>query len=265
MLPNREVRYWDFQTNSHKKKPVRVRKPLDENKEFDFETHRYCYKYGYSKRQRRVYQRLMSGLQVAKNRNQIIRFMTLTSSHIAESRFLNKHFEILKKRIERKFGFKFNQYFKIQTTEGNGVLHIVFCGKYIPQKWLSSQWKEIHNSPIVDIRIVKGDSTGIARYLVGNYLCCQPIVRMSYGWSWVYKGFASSWCGIRKIKGFKHYNLENGRKVEEDNVLLEREGVIQTYGFKRGLEIWKKCLINPKKNSRQIKLKTINLTNKSNY
>ena len=255
MLPKKEIRYWDFQSNSHKQKPIRVRRPTDENKEFDFETHRYRYKHGYTKRQRKVYHRLISGLQVANHRKQKVRFMTLTSSHIRESRFLNKHFEILKKRIERKFGFKFNQYFKVETTEGNGVLHIVFCGKYIPQKWLSNQWKEIHKSPIVDIRIVKGDSKGIARYLVGDYLCSQPIVRMSYGWGWVHKGFTSSWCGTRKVKGFKHFKTENGRKIEEENVLLERKGVIQTYGFKRGLEVWKKILKNPSENSRQIKLR----------
>lgn len=261
MQSNKEIRYWDFNSNSHKTKPAWSFKKRDENVEFDFETHRYRYKHSYTKRQGRAYHRLNSGLQVAENQKKIIRFMTLTTSKNGNSRHLNKHFEILKKRIERKYDFKFNQYFKVQTSEGNGVLHIVFCGKYIPQKWLSNQWKEIHNSPIIDIRVIKGESKRIARYLVGNYLCSQPIVRMSYGWKWVHKGFATSWCGIKKVQGFKHYEIVEGKKVEKENVMLEREGVIQTYGYKRGLEVWKNILRNPLKNSRQIKLKKFHCIN----
>lgn len=77
---------------------------------------------------------------------------------------------------------------------------------------------------------------------------------MSYGWSWVYKGFASSWSGIRKIKGFKHFKTEKDRKVLEENILFEREGTIQIYGFKQGLGVWKEVLKNLHKNTKQIKL-----------
>ena len=108
------------------------------------------------------------------------------------------------------------KYWKIRTNEGNGVLHIVFRGKYIYQKWLSSSWAEIHNSPIVDIRSLyetrKGLS-GICFYLIGNYLSKQSFERMSWGYSWVFPGFVATW-----------------------------KRLVETYSYKRGLELWKKLL-----------------------
>jgi hypothetical protein len=51
-------------------------------------------------------------------------------------RNLNADFKALKMRIYRKFHFNM-KYWKIQTNEGNGVLNIVYRGKFVPQKWLS--------------------------------------------------------------------------------------------------------------------------------
>jgi hypothetical protein len=108
-------------------------------KKFDFSL-RKCVSEngGYTKKQRRAFQRLMSGLTVGKSRRERLRFMTLTSSPESIGRNLNADFRALKMRILRKFHFKM-KYWKIRTNEGNGVLHIVFRGKYIPQKWLSEQ------------------------------------------------------------------------------------------------------------------------------
>jgi hypothetical protein len=97
--------------------------------------------------------------------------MTLTSSRESKRRNLNADGRALKMRIFRKYHSKM-KYWKIRTNEGNGVLHIVFRGKYIPQKWLSEQWVEIHKSPIVDIRSLyetKRGLQGIVYYLIGNY------------------------------------------------------------------------------------------------
>ncbi len=85
----------------------------------------------YTKKQRRAFQRLMSGLTVGKSRRERLRFMTLTSSPEAKGRNLGADFRALKMRILRKFHFKM-KYWKIRTNEGNGVLHIVYRGKYIP-------------------------------------------------------------------------------------------------------------------------------------
>ena len=196
---------------------------------FDFELRRYVEedREVYTKKQRRAFQRLMSGLTVGKSRSERLRFLTLTSSPEAKRRNLNADFRALKMRILRKFHFKM-KYWKIRTNEGNGVLHIVFRGRYIPQKWLSEQWADIHKSSIVDIRSLyetKKGLTGIVFYLVGNYLAKQSFERMSWGYSWVFPAFVSSW-----------------------------KRLIEKYGFRRGLELWNRLLCSPFVVTRQVRL-----------
>jgi len=153
--------------------------------------------------------------------------MTLTSSPESKDRNLNADFRALKMRILRKYHFKM-KYWKIRTNEGNGVLHIIFRGKYIPQRWLSEQWANIHKSPVVDIRSLyetRKGLTGIAFYLVGNYLAKQSFERMSWGYSWVFPAFVSYW-----------------------------KRLVEKYGFRRGLELWNKLLCNPFVVTRQVRL-----------
>jgi hypothetical protein len=73
----------------------------------------------YTKKQRRAFQRLMSGLTVGKSRGERLRFLTLTSSPESVGRSLNADFRALKMRIYRKYRFKM-KYWKIRTNEGNG-------------------------------------------------------------------------------------------------------------------------------------------------
>jgi hypothetical protein len=153
--------------------------------------------------------------------------MTLTSSPESKGRSLNADFRALKMRVFRKLHFKM-KYWKIRTNEGNGVLHIVFRGRYIPQRWLSEQWADIHKSPIVDIRSLhetKKGLAGIVFYLVGNYLSKQSFERMSWGYSWVFPAFVRSW-----------------------------KSLLETYGFKRGLELWNKLLCSSFIVTRQVRL-----------
>jgi len=108
------------------------------------------------------------------------------------------------------------------------VFYIVFRGKYIPQKWFSDQWAEIHKSPIVDIRTLyetKKGLTGIVFYLVGNYLAKQSFEHMSWGYSWVFPAFVSSW---------KH--------------------LIEKHGFKQALFLWNRLLCSPFIITRQVRL-----------
>jgi len=197
-------------------------------KKFDFALRKCGSEHGgYTKKQRRAFQRLMSGLTVGKSRRERLRFMTLTSSPESKGRNLNADFRALKMRIFRKFHFKM-KYWKIRTNEGNGVLHIVFRGKYIPQKWLSEQWANIHKSPIVDIRSLcetRKGLTGIVFYLVGNYLSKQSFERMSWGYSWVFPAFVGCW---------KH--------------------LIEKYGFKQALYLWRRLLCSSFVVTRQVRL-----------
>jgi hypothetical protein len=99
-----------------------------------------------SRAEKRRYHRLISGLNVGAAQNERMRFMSLTTA-VGVKRDVNKSFDALKKRIQRATykkdgyrGFRFNRYFKLKTEEGNGVLHIVYRGRYIPQEWLSKTW-----------------------------------------------------------------------------------------------------------------------------
>jgi hypothetical protein len=119
--------------------------------------------------------------------------MTLTTAVGGDLRRLSRDFQVLRKRIEHRFRKRL-EYWKINTNEGNGVMHIVFKGLFIPQAWLSDAWRSIHGAKIVDIRALKNSSSKkLANYLVGNYLCKQSFERMSWSWNWVYRGFCSTW------------------------------------------------------------------------
>ncbi len=213
-LADRRNGYFASQDGKLKKFDFNLRKCVPENG-------------GYTKKQRRAFQRLMSGLTFGKSRKERLRFMTLTSSLGSDKTKLNAHFRTLKMRILRKYHFKM-KYWKIRTNEGNGVLHIVFRGKYVPQEWLSAQWADIHRSPIVDIRRLFETANGlkgICFYLIGNYLCKQSFERMSWGYSWVFPAFVSCW-----------------------------KRLIEKHGFKRGLELWNKLLCLPFVVTRQVRL-----------
>ena len=207
----------------------------EDGKIFDHNARRYIDRNNTLTRQeRRAYQRLTSGLTMGDRQGSFMRFMTLTTAS-GVKKDINRSFERLKKRIMRASwekdgfsGFKCNKYFKVKTAEGNGVLHTVLMGNYIPQAWLSKTWAEIHGSPIVDIRALRVGRKGvkgIANYLVSNYLVKQPILRMSYGWKWLWLGAVRSW-----------------------------KNIIKTYGWKSTLRVWSFLMREPLVNSRQSKI-----------
>lgn len=157
------------------------------------------------KKRGRQFHRVQSGVQKALDSGKTIRFLTLTSSPGSE-RDVNQDFQILKMRIRRKYKAGF-EYAKIRTNEGNDVLHIVFWGSYIPQSWLSSQWSEIHQAKVVDIRMLKK----FAGYRLSDYLSKQAVSgylanqdgctysRMSWSFHWVYVGFCRTWRTLLRL------------------------------------------------------------------
>ena len=96
------------------------------------------------------------------------------------------------KRIKRSFGCQF-EYIKIKTREGNGVLHVIYAGPYIPQPWLSRNWEEIHGAKVVHIRKMYF-GMGLRNYL-GSYL--QDQGRLSYSRGWFKSGWASAYRRIQ--------------------------------------------------------------------
>jgi hypothetical protein len=109
----------------------------------------------------------------------------------------------------RKWGIKL-EYWRVKTSEGYGVLHVLLSSPYIPQPWLKRNWQEIHGAEIVDIRMIKGKKR-LTRYLIGQYLSkqednyrdgkwCPPIYsRQSWSWGWCFRGFVGVW---KRILGY---------------------------------------------------------------
>jgi len=151
----------------------------------------------WSPKARRWYQRLLSGLTHHKSQGRILRVMTLTTAPGACDRDLNADFQALKKRILRKWPCKFD-YWKLRTSEGNGVLHIIYSGIYIPVAWLKQVWSEVHGgSYIVYLQKLRGKRKKMINYLMGHYLPAHAggrlYTRMSWSWGWVFRGFAGAW------------------------------------------------------------------------
>ena len=152
----------------------------------------------WTRQQRRVYQRLTSWSYEAKSRDCQLLRVDLTTASGGPSHLLRKHLQELRRRIERDLGFKGLETFVVETSEGNGVLHMVWAwagdrALIVEQKWLSEQWERIHGAKIVWIRrmgLEKKDIRTVSRYFALQYLANQgdALVRMS--WSWRRSRFA---------------------------------------------------------------------------
>lgn len=208
------------------------------------------------RKKNRIFQRMLTGFQIAQNNNAFMRFMTLTSAP-QQKRTMKESFSVLKLRIQRAtvekdgfLGFKFNRYFCLRTSEGHGVMHIVFWGRYIPQEWLSKNWLDIHGAFRVDIRACftkKRHVDGLVNYLLTNYLTEQPIERMSYGWRWAWLGFCKSWERVKETYGWL-------RRVGEGEFGVRRGFVFQHVFHNRSVEAWHCTLWEHPSTSRQAKL-----------
>jgi hypothetical protein len=172
----------------------------------------------WSKKQKRAFHRILSGFHRADGRKMRIRFMTLTTADYNRYSRLTADFQVLRKRILRKFGSKI-EYFKIRTNEGFGVIHALFVGRFVPQKWLSQNWFEIHGAKIVDIRGCSGKSKRLTNYLVkAFYSAKQTFERMSWSWGWVFKGFVGYW------ETMKYGLLKQGLSMKQ--VVLRWQGFL---------------------------------------
>jgi len=152
-------------------------------------------------KQKRTYQRLLSGIKRAQNAGKRLRIITLTSASSADTspwggRQLAKNWQVLRKRIQKQYGKL--EYFRLRTDEGNGVLHIVYRGTYIPHSFLKRNWKEIHGAKIVFIQALYGKSNRIAGYIASHYLAGhRRFMRQSWSWGWVFRGFVKVWYRVR--------------------------------------------------------------------
>lgn len=155
---------------------------------------------------KRYFHRIATGQKIARLHKRRIRFMTLTTSDEAKSLDISRDWDVLLKRIRRKDSSF--QYCKVLTNEGNGVIHILYTGKYLSQKWISYNWNKIHASYVVDIRECSNDRS-IASYVVNQYLSNQKCTytRMSYSKRWMFPKAVFLWKNlVRCVKSRYHYN-----------------------------------------------------------
>ena len=114
----------------------------------------------WNRRQKRAFHRIMSGF----HRVGRFRFVTLTSSPNSKRR-IQDSWRVLNERLRRRR--LLDGYFKVaEVTQGGLVhLHLIFRGEYIAQCLLSKWWHEIHQAPVVDIRLIRFTCKAVANYV----------------------------------------------------------------------------------------------------
>ncbi len=161
----------------------------------------------WSKKQRRFYHRAMSGMAS----NEQLRFLTLTSSPQSDGTLLTKHASVLKQRIkrraweQRKRGERKHARFEYlgaqeETRGGLRHVHYLYKGCYIPQRWLSAAWAELHAAPIVHVCSVRQKRRAqqkVANY-VSKYLSKDMDARFLCSWQWCFRGFGGRWEMFKK-------------------------------------------------------------------
>jgi hypothetical protein len=168
------------------------------------------------RKRNRYYHALSSGMTWHKNDYQY--FLTLTSSptspglmesfnhFVTVVRMASPDYLVKCRYISRKEALKWypaetwTRCFKfefccLQTSEGCGVLHIVFAGDRLPIGFIRHLWDNIHGARQIVIKhIEKGEDSRLKKYLMKQYLYSQEgFIRYSCSSNWVYPGFRRDW------------------------------------------------------------------------
>jgi len=150
--------------------------------------------YQLTAKSKRCYHRVMSGVV----RGGRLRFITLTSSDSAPDD-IQRSWRALHMRMVRRGLLQ--GYIKVpeQTDDGRMHLHVLFRGSFIEQSLIKHWWSQIHQSDIVDIRLVKtyGKPRKIASYMA-KYMSKELAGRYSWSWGWVWRGFCRDWTLYKK-------------------------------------------------------------------
>ncbi|MCK5261751.1 MAG: hypothetical protein KAJ44_06185 [Thermoplasmatales archaeon] len=231
----------------------------------------------WSDKHKRAYRKINLGIRKRKNRG-ILRFLTLGSPPEFKGD-IGVCFVKLKKRIKRlkvdslvgqgyiskseakyvygcksgdkPFGFS---YVRIKTSEGcNGVLHVLFFGDYIPQKWIYDNWKgilgvvELANQS-VDIRMCKSkikDTAKLSSYCVNQYVANQDgFINSSASWSWCFRGCVGQYNRLSKFY-FNEINNNNFWSFWDAYVkrvcVVESQHTLDNYGLEIDGSIYINC------------------------
>ena len=170
-----------------------------------------------SRQRKRLYHRLSTAFYY--NRHKTIRFITLTSS--PSSGEMKKDFKKLYERLRRacpidfidylsgKDLFKYKkmleplkfEYLAVFTSEGFGVVHLIYVGDYIPFKYLQDLWIDCHKAYGVNIKQVKDvyNAGGLAGYVLSQYCRGQDALRTyRYSKPFLPKNYEKVWKQIKR-------------------------------------------------------------------
>jgi len=152
----------------------------------------------YSRRQKRLYHRAMSGLARRRAAGESPKLLTLTTADASMNAKIATHFHTFVQWARFNFG-RF-EYCRVAESTVGGLLHfhtIVACG-FIPQSAISEKWAALHGAGVVDIRQIRQNTRRMAHYLV-SYLADG----LGYAWSagWVCRGFCAIWAGVKRQYG----------------------------------------------------------------
>jgi hypothetical protein len=150
----------------------------------------------WTKKQKRIYHRVNSVLVHWESQKFQIRWVMLSSSAESEAARLAQHHKELVRRVGRTLGFRDVHWFYVITREGFGVIHAFWAWRpgagerrrvfWVPQSWLSQQWRTIHKADVVWISSYQNGGRSrrrVSRYVTTQYVADQAgLVRM--GWSW---------------------------------------------------------------------------------
>lgn len=144
----------------------------------------------WSKQQFKIRRLVADRLTYWQSHGYEVHWVTVSSPYGPCERTLREDFEELRRRVVRRVGLGALEYVCVETSEGNGVLHIVWAIKtdkkrafFVSYGWLSETWAEIRgawNVSISRVKVSNGDRRRLTRYIVCQYCGGQSgLVRVS--------------------------------------------------------------------------------------
>jgi hypothetical protein len=137
-----------------------------------------------------------------------IEMSRITPNRLVKRGYMSRG-EALKWYPEEDWGvpLKF-EYVKQHTSEGYGVLHIIFAGDHWPVTYLRDRWVKIHHAPQLVIRHIPANDgeerDKVVSYQIKQYLYKQnAYIRYSCSRRWLFPRYRAVWLDMVKTYGLK--------------------------------------------------------------
>ncbi|MEO5350577.1 MAG: hypothetical protein H7836_13165 [Magnetococcus sp. YQC-3] len=160
-------------------------------------------------KKKNCFNRCLSGLRKARLLGLSVRFLTLTTPACNGEGLSSSDKQSLIQQLFRRLYYKYhkegliNQYFSVRTAEGNGVIHVVYTGKFIDFEDVMTDWVKINGSCFVwicDPYKYFSKDEDVADYFMSQYVSVEQGVDYTYGFShdWIYHGWFKDYVIVRK-------------------------------------------------------------------